>query len=109
MARINNERLPQYIPCPVNNDGCKHRGSSEGCQDDTEHHKYPRRLVKALAADPECSPEEVTLAKRFINLPFNKVVCCRFIHDYLDMVAYTELPPAEEMQERVDGFYHNPQ
>lgn len=94
------ELPPRRIDCPSNNEGCKYQPN---CQADTVHHTYPRRLVKALEGDPEVSEEQRILAKRFINLPMNKVVSCRMIHDFLDTVAYEELPSFERMEREVNG------
>lgn len=91
------ERHPQTIPCPSNAEGCKY---APNCGL-SEHHKYPRRLVKELAASG-ASEEEERIARRFINLPFNKVVVCRAIHDYLDTVAHDSLPTNERMQRAIN-------
>lgn len=88
----------QVIPCPSNNEGCKY---APDCTLSI-HHKYPRRLVKELAASG-ASEEDVRLARRFINLPFNKVVTCRAIHDYLDTVAHDSLPSQERMERAIHG------
>ena len=87
------------IPCPENNEGCKY---APDCISNSVHHVYPRRLVRALEKDPSVSEDEARIAKRFINLPINKVVSCRMIHDYLDTVSHTELPSTERMERALD-------
>lgn len=89
---------PATIPCPANSEGCKY---APDCTLST-HHQYPRRLVKELAASG-ADEEEVRVARRFINLPYNKVVACRMIHDYLDTVAHDSLPSHERMERAVNG------
>jgi len=92
------ERGSRVIPCPSNVEDCKY---SPNCGLSV-HHTYPRRLVKELQ-DSGAPEDEVRLARKFINLPFNKVVCCRFLHDFLDTVAHEQLPSTERMERDVNG------
>lgn len=81
----------RFIPCPDNGqEECKY---APNCHL-SDHHIYPRRTMD--------SP----LKKKFGSLPVNRIVSCRMIHDFLDMMPEPRYPSETEM-DRIIMREHN--